>query len=471
MYKQKEMKGNQLIKGPIAKTLFYFSLPMLLGNVLQSLNGSINSIWVGKFLGEQALAATSNANILMFFLSGAIFGISMAAVILIAQNIGAKNIGEAKKVVGTSLALFTALSLFVAIIGVLFSPLILEWMNTPSDTIDFAISYTRMMFLGIPFMFAYTLVMAIMRGSGDSKTPFYFLILSVGLDVLLNPMFIKGIGPFPKMGIAGSGFATLLAQTFSFILLIITIYSRKYFLRLQKDEWHLFRFDWKLIKLLVIKGIPMGLQMIVVSSSNLALYHLVNSFGSESTAAFGVAFQLSSYIQMPAMAIGGAVTSMVAQCIGAGKWDRVGKITWIGIVFNLLWTGGLVIILNLFSKQAFSLFLPTTGHAIELGVKISYIMFWPYILFGVTLVLAGVVRSTGAVMPPLLFTFGAMWLVRNPIAFYLGKHYGFLTIWWSFGIAFIFTVICHLLYYLFGKWKNASLRIGPEPKGTVTEAG
>ncbi|MET3196386.1 MATE family efflux transporter [Bacillus sp. OAE603] len=469
MFKPKNLHGNQLTDGPIARTLFFFSMPMLLGNVLQSLNGSINSIWVGKFLGEQALAATSNANILMFFLSGAIFGISMAAVILIAQNIGAKNISEAKRVVGTSLALFIALSLIVAFIGFVFSPTILKLMNTPGDAINFAISYTRMMFLGTPFMFAYTLVMAIMRGSGDSKTPFYFLLLSVGLDIILNPLFIKGIGPFPEMGISGSGFASLIAQTFSFVLLVLTIYSKKYFLRLQKEELNLIRFDWGLIKVLIIKGIPMGLQMIVVSSANLALFHLVNSFGSESTAAFGVAFQLSSYIQMPAMAIGGAVTSMVAQCIGAGKLERIGRIALIGVLFNVIWTGGLVLLLNIFSKQAFSLFLPTTGHAIDLGMTISYIMFWPYILFGVTLVLSGVVRSTGAVMPPLLFTFCAMWLVRNPFAYYLGHQYGFLSIWWSFGTAFTVAVLCHILYYFFGNWKKATFQDGP--KGRVKDVG
>lgn len=446
-----------LTEGPIAKTLILFSLPILLGNVLQTLNGSINAIWIGKYLGEGGLAATSNANIIMFFLISSIFGIAMAAVIMIGQNLGGQKIDEAKKVVGTSAVFFLILSIVVALFGLLFSHTILEWMNTPEDVKDLAVTYTRIIFAGVPFMFGFNLIMAILRGSGDAKTPFYFLLLSAVLDVVLNPLLIQGMGPFPKMGIAGSAVATFVAQLISFVLLIVYLYQKKYFLRITKKDIPLLRINWMIIRTLIQKGLPMGLNMVVVSLSNLILIHLVNSYGSESTAAFGVAMQISSYVQMPAMAIGGAVTSMAAQNIGAGKWDRVNRITWTGVGVNIMMTGLIVVLLHLFNREVVSLFLPPEGKAIAIGVHINNLTLWSFIIFGVFNVVAGVVRSAGAVVFPLIVAFVALLLVRIPLATILAHKYGFDVIWWSFPISFSVAAAMNLLYYRFGKWKQARM--------------
>ncbi|GGA11168.1 MATE family efflux transporter [Paenibacillus marchantiophytorum] len=446
-----------LTEGPIAKTLFLFSLPILFGNVLQTLNGSINAIWIGKYLGESGLAATSNANLIMFFLISAIFGFAMAAVIMIGQNLGAKKVDEAKKVVGTSAVFFFSLSLIVALVGLLFSSTILDWMNTPADVKDLAVTYTRIIFAGVPFMFGFNLIMAILRGSGDAKTPFYFLLLSAILDVILNPLLIQGMGPFPKMGIAGSAVATFIAQLISFVMLLLYLYQKKYFLRITKTDTHLLRLNLSIIRALFQKGLPMGLNMVVVSLSNLILIHLVNSFGSESTAAFGVATQISSYVQMPAMAIGGAVTSMAAQNIGAGKWDRVTRITWSGVGMNIVMTGIIVVILHLFNRQVVGLFLPTDGKAIDIGVHINNITLWSFVIFGIFNVVAGVVRSAGAVIFPLIVSFIALLIVRIPLATVLAHSYGFDVIWWSFPISFTVAVILNVLYYQFGNWRKARM--------------
>lgn len=446
-----------LTEGPIAKTLILFSLPILLGNVLQTLNGSINAIWIGKYLGEGGLAATSNANIIMFFLISSIFGFAMAAVIMIGQNLGGQKVEEAKKVVGTSAVSFLILSIVVALFGLLFSHTILDWMNTPADVKDLAVTYTRIIFAGVPFMFGFNLIMAILRGSGDAKTPFYFLLLSAVLDIVLNPLLIQGMGPFPKMGIAGSAVATFVAQLISFVLLIVYLYQKKYFLRITKKDIPLLRINWMIIRTLIQKGLPMGLNMVVVSLSNLILIHLVNSYGSESTAAFGVAMQISSYVQMPAMAIGGAVTSMAAQNIGAGRWDRVNRITWTGVGVNIMMTGLIVVILHLFNREVVSFFLPPEGKAIEIGVHINNLTLWSFIIFGVFNVVAGVVRSAGAVVFPLIVAFVALLLVRIPLATILANKYGFDVIWWSFPISFSVAAAMNLLYYRFGKWKQARM--------------
>jgi len=446
-----------LTEGPIAKTLFFFSIPILLGNVLQTLNGSINAIWVGQLLGETALAATSNANLLMFFLISLIFGISMAAVILIGQNLGARRVAEAKEVVGTSVSFFTILSVITGALGILFSPVILDWLNTPPDAMAMADIYTRIMFAGVPFMFGFQLFMAVLRGAGDSRTPFYFLLLSCVLDVGLNPLLILGLGPFPKMGIAGSATATLIAQAVSFALLIAYVYARRYFLRLTRGEFHLLRMKWPIVRIMIRKGLPMGLNMVIVSLSNLLLLHLVNAYGSEATAAFGVSGQIMSYIQMPALAIGGAVTSMAAQNIGAGLWSRVSRVTWTGVGFNVLLTGALVIILYLLNREAVSLFLPEDGAAIALAMHINDLTLWSFILFGIFNVVAGVVRAAGAVMVPLAVTFVALMIVRIPLAAVLSDLYGFDAMWWSFPISFAAAAVLNLLYYWYGGWRKTEL--------------
>ncbi|TDF99715.1 MATE family efflux transporter [Paenibacillus piri] len=445
-----------LTEGPIGKKLLLFALPVLMGNVLQSLNGTINAIWVGNFLGESAFAATSNANNIMFFLLSLVFGIGMASTILIAQSVGAQDEVQAKRVVGTSGLFFVGLALLITIAGVLLSPVILTGMHTPPDALQFATDYLRIIFIGLPFMYGYNFLMMIMRGAGDAKTPFYFLLISTVLDIALNPLLIFGLGPVPALGIAGSAVATVIAQFVSLACLIVFLYRKKHFLRLTRADLPYIRLDRMIIGSLVKKGLPMGLQMLIVSTSGLAFINLVNSFGSVATAAFGAAMQLSSYIQMPAMAIGGAVSTVAAQNVGAGKWDRVHKTTVMGIAINLVMTGALVGFIYLFNKQALGLFLQDQA-AIAIGMKINSITLWAFILFGITFVVSGVVRATGAVIVPMVTTLLALWCIRIPIAYWLGDQYGLDAIWWSFPIGFMVGIVLSICYYVWGNWRSARM--------------
>ena len=161
-----------LTEGPIGTGLFRFALPILFANVLQSLNGSVNSIWVGRGLGEAALTATSNSNTVMFLLIGAAFGVALAATILIGQSIGANDLAETKRVVGTSATFFAAISVAMALAGLVLCRPLLIAMSTPPDSLELAVAYMRVIFLAVPFLYLYAFVMAVLRGAGDSKTPF-----------------------------------------------------------------------------------------------------------------------------------------------------------------------------------------------------------------------------------------------------------------------------------------------------------
>jgi putative MATE family efflux protein len=459
-YTERAVRSNlSLTEGSIPRALLLFSLPILLGNLLQSVNGSVNSIWVGKFLGEAALAATGNANVVMFLLFGVLFGFSMASTIMVAQCIGAKNILEAKRVVGTAAVFFLGLSKLISAAGFALAGHLMRWLGTPPDALPLALAYMRIIFLALPFMGGLFFVMAVLRGAGDSRTPFIYLALAVALDIGLNPLFIFGWGPVPRLGIAGSALATLVAQGVSFAALVLHLYRVHHFLCIRRGELRLFIVDWSLLRLLVTKGVPMGLQMFVVSSSMIALVSLVNRFGSEETAGFSAALQLWNYVQMPALAIGAAVSSMAAQNVGAGRWDRVNRVAATGVMFNLGSGGVLVGLIYLLDRAALGLFLPAHGMALELALHLNTIVLWSFVLFGMSLVLYGVVRATGAVVPPLIMLALALWGIRVPFAYSLVDRWQADAIWWSFPVASICSVTMASLYYKFGNWRKVQLGI------------
>jgi putative MATE family efflux protein len=446
-----------LIEGSIPRALFAFSLPILFGNVLQSVNGSVNAIWVGQYLGEAALAAVGNSNVVMFLLFGVMFGFSMASTIMVAQCVGAKNVAEAKRVVGTSAVFFLVLSLAMSLLGFALTHFLVAWLGTPVDALPFALTYMRIIFLALPFMGGLFFVMAVLRGAGDSKTPFVYLCMAVVLDIVLNPLLIFGWGPVPRLGIAGSASATLIAQALSLFALVVHLYRTQHFLCIRRNELSLFKVDWSLARLLVTKGIPMGLQMFVISSSMIALTSLVNRFGSEETAAFNAAMQLWNYVQMPALAIGAAASSMAAQNVGAGNWDRVGKVATTGVLFNFLIGGSLIAIICLLNRHALGLFLPAHGAALDISAHLNLIVVWSFALFGTSIVLFGVVRATGAVMPPLVMLIISLWLVRVPFAYSMLDRWRADAIWWSFPLSSMTSMLMSVAYYRFGGWRKVRL--------------
>jgi len=455
-------RSHLLTEGPIGRTLLAFALPTLGVNVLQSLNGSINSVWVGRYLGEAALTATTNANLIMFFLLGVVFGIGMATTILVGQSVGARNIEQARRVVGTGAAFFVGISVLASVLGYVATPVLLRIMGTPADAQPFAIAYLRIIFIALPAMYFYTFLMMTLRGAGDSKTPFYFMLVSVGLDIALNPLLIFGLGPVPAMGIAGSAMATLIAQTVALAGLLGWLYRSKHFLAFGRQELHYLRPDLTILRALVAKGLPMGLQMVVITSSALVMIALVNAHGSQTAAAYGAGAQLWTYIQMPALAIGAAVSSMVAQNVGAKRWDRISRIAVMGVTFNVLLSGALVLLVYLFNQGALRLFLHGDSAAVMIGQHINAIVVWSFLFFGVTFVLFGVVRATGAVYAPLLILTLGLWLVRYPFALLLSPKWGADAIWWSFPLGSLVSVLAAIGYYRYGGWRQARM-VGNAP--------
>jgi putative MATE family efflux protein len=448
---------RDLTTGPIGRTLLLFALPTLGSSVLQSVNGSINAIWIGRLLGERALAATTNASLVMFLLVSAVFGFGMAATILIGQAMGRRDIVGARRVFGTAFGLFGMLSVVVVIVGWFAAPAILVTLRTPADAYGLALAYLRVIFVSMPTGFLSVLVSMALRGTGDSVTPLKFMALGSVLDVGLNPVLIRGFGPIPALGIQGSAIATCIANTVAFAGVLAYVYRRDLVIRLRGAEWRYLIPDPALLRPIVAKGVPMGLQMLVVTGSALAMIGLINTYGTATTAAYGAANQLWTYIQMPAMAVGAAVSAMVAQNIGAGRWDRVTQITRSGVGINLAMTAGLILIVAAADRAALGLFLGSDATTIDLAVHINIIGSASFLLFGVSMVLAATVRANGAVVGPLVILAMALFPVRLGVAYLLQPMLGADAIWWSFPAGSAASMVMTIVYYRAGGWRKGQL--------------
>lgn len=447
--------GMDLTSGPIAKTLILFALPTLASNILQTLSGSVNSIWVGQFLGESALAATANANIIMFLMFGAFFGFGMAATVLIGQSMGRGDIDAARRASGGAIGLAIGFSLVIALIGWFASDRILRWLETPPEAFQLAHDYLRVTFIAVPASMLMVMLSMASRGAGDAVTPLRFMILTVVLDVVLNPVLILGLGPAPRLGIAGSALATAIAGTISLIGMIAWFYAKGHVLRLRGRELAYLLPNWGELRFIIGRGLPMGAQMLVISGAGLIMVGLVNREGLVTAAAYGATLQLWNYIQMPALAVGAAVSSMAAQNIGAQRWDRVAGVTNSGIAINLAMTGVLIALLLLFDRAALALFLGSGSAAIDVARNIQYIATWTFLPFGTTIVLISTLRANGSVVPPLVILFLSMFPIRLGIYYFGYPVIGSDILWWSFPLSSLASLAMAWAVYKRGNWRRA----------------
>ena len=448
------VRQGDLTQGPLLKTLALFSLPVLLGNVLQSLNSSVNTIWIGRLLGEDALAATSSSNIVMFLVFGAIFGISMATTVSIGRHFGERDLPAMRRSFGAGLGLCLILSVAIGVIGWWFAAPLLDLLNLPGSSRGFALDYLRVIFLILPAMTLSILVASAMRGCGDSKTPLYFQILTVVLDIALNPLLIAGIGPFPELGIVGAAVATAIATLAGLAGLLGWIYWRDLPLRLTGRELLLLWPRREELAYLITKGLPMGLQMLVISGAGVIMIGLINREGLNFAAGYGALLQLWNYLQMPALAISAAVSAMVAQHIGARREHRVDAISVAGIGANLVITAVLTAVMLAFGRPLLGLFMGAGSPAIPVALHIQSLAIWTYLPFGVMIVLFGTLRTYGIVFAQIGILFSTMYGVRLGAYALLYPAVGSDALWYSLLLSSAGSMLLTLLLYRYGSWRG-----------------
>jgi putative MATE family efflux protein len=349
------------------------------------------------------------------------------------------------------------LAVALALAGWVAAPWVLGLMQTPAAARPEAIIYLRIVFIAMPFMYFFAFLQMALRGAGDSRTPFYFMAPAVAFDIVLNPLLIGGVGPFPKLGIAGSAASTLIGQGVSLAIMIVHLYRSRSVLMLGPHELHLLKPDLRILGALVTRGLPMGAQILLMSMSAIVMIGFVNSYGAVTAAAYVGAQQVWNYIQMPGMAIGASVSSMAAQNVGAGRWDRVSKIAMAGLSGGFLVTGAIACVIYLSGALPLYLFLPPGSPTIPLALHINRMVLWAFVLFNATFALTGVVRSTGAVFPPLFILSFSLVLIRLPFAWLLQPYFGVEAVWWSFPVGTLTSSALTALYYRYGGWRKSRM--------------
>lgn len=440
---------RDLTSGNEGKLILAFTIPMLIGNVFQQLYNIVDSIIIGRYLGNEALAAVGASFPLIFTLISMIIGVATGTTIIIAQYYGAKNIGKVQQAIETMYLFIFAASVLLSIVGNIFSSDIFRLIDLPEEVIPQAVLYFNIYALGFVFFFGFQGTSAILRGLGDSKTPLYFLIvatlMNIGLDLLFVVVF--------DWGIEGVAFATIISQAGAFFSIII--YLNRFHKVIRFNMLRL-RFNKEIfIKSLKI-GLPTGFQQTFVAVGMLALYKVVNMFGTSVIAAYSVAMRIDSFASLPAMNFSGALSSFVGQNIGASKPERVRK----GLLATLRMTTiisiSVTILAWLFAEPIMQIF--TTDQAVvEAGKEYLYIVSSFYILFSAMFVMNGLLRGAGDTLIPMFITLFALWVIRIPISWVLAERFGPQGIWWGIPIAWSIGAVFSYLYYLTGRWKTKSV--------------
>lgn len=447
---------KDLTQGSILRNLLVFSGPLLLGNILQALYNTVDSIWVGRFIGTDALGAVSVSFPIIFALIAIVLGITMATTVLVSQYAGADDEEMIVKTINNSLLLLGMMALIVTILGLIFNRQILIWMNTPENVLEYATEYLNVFFFGLIFMFGYNVLSSILRGLGDSKTPLLFLFISTLINLILDPILIIGFGPIPSLGIKGAALATVLAQGISFFLA----------LRHLKRKNHVIDFHFKNFKfdrILTIKtfkiGLPSGLQQIIVSLGLIFLTSIINAQGSDTIAAFGAASRLDQFAHMPAMSLGLAVSTLTGQSIGAQKIDRVKEIYKWGNIITSSITGVITIFVFVFPNLVIQLFTDDQN-VIDIGSRYLRVVGLSYVPFALMFVTNGILRGAGDTVPTMIFSIISLWLLRIPLAYYLSsfEQLGSNGIWIAISISYTVTLIINQIYYATGRWKRINVR-------------
>jgi putative MATE family efflux protein len=424
----------------------------MLSNFLNSVSGTISSIILGRMIGVSALAAVSAFFPVFFFLVSFVICIGGGSSVLIGQAFGAQEWKKVKIIVGTTLTSTFLLGLLLAIPGLLFTHNLLELTGTPADIIETSAGFARIIFLAMPVLFLFNVYTTFMRGSGDSTTPFYFLLISTILNILLIPALVIGWGFLPAMGVNGAALANVISGLLTFAIFLIYLNKTNHPLQLDRETLRHLRIDWPIFKLLISIGIPTSIQMVMISLAAVAVISFVNSFGSNATAAFGAVQQVVSYVQMPAGSLGMAVSIFGAQAIGAGYNKKLNKIIRTGVWMNYIIIGIFALLAYFFGREILSLFL-TDIPTLNMAYKLLVITLWSYPIFGNANILAGIMRASGVVFWPTLIAIFSIWGAEVPVAYIMHTRIGLEGVMFGFPAAFITMLILQYCYYHFF-WKQ-----------------
>lgn len=435
-----------------------FTIPMLIGNIAQQLYNTVDSIVVGKYVGDNALAAVGSASPILNLLLVLFVGISVGANVMVSQYFGAKQREELSKTIGNCITLTAVASIIIMILGVIFVRPLLELLNTPESILDWCTSYLMILLIGIAGVAYYNILCGILRGLGDSVSALFYLLIATVINIVLDLWFVAGLG----MGVKGVALATAIAQAISAAMCMVKLYRMT----------GVFDLKWKYLKLdkvhsvtLIRLGLPSGLTQAIFSMAMVVVQSLTNSFGEMVIAANVIIMRVDGFAMMPNFSFGTAMTTYAGQNVGAEKYDRVDKGAKQGTLIAVGTSTVITGLILLFGKNLMAIFT-NTGDLVTLSANMMKILAVGYIAMAVTQSLSGVMRGAGDTMTPMWISLCTTVLIRVPLAYgiaYLtrtpelpnGRYECiFISLLASWVLGALITWIC----YRRGKWKEKRLK-------------
>lgn len=436
-----------LTEGVIWKSLLTFTLPLLLSALLQQLYNTVDLLIVGRFAGKIDMAAIGASGAITVLVVALFMGLSTGASVLVAQHYGAKDRAALSKVVHTNFAIAIYGGLVLTIFTVIFTPQFLAWIDTPPEVMGPAVRYMRILFAGLIPVMVYNMGSAVLRSVGDSVRPFNFLAIAAGLNIVLDLIFV---GAF-KMGAVGAGIATVLAQSVSGILVLLSLLKTTDIYRLRMKR---IRFHKETLNHIVAIGLPAAVSGGLISLSNVIIQAQINVFGAQAIAGVAAASRVDGFVFTSLEAFALAITTFVGQNIGAKKPKRLKSGIITALVMTLLFVASVSSILVIFRTPLMKIFT-SEKDVIFYGTKMIVILAPFYVIFSVTEVLSGAIRGSGTAVPIMIITLIGMFIVRLGWIFTAMPMYKTIDIiCWSYPISWVFTCILTLIYYFKGKWRK-----------------
>ncbi|MDG5800737.1 MATE family efflux transporter [Marinilabiliaceae bacterium ANBcel2] len=437
---------KSLTEGSEGKIIFKFALPMVIGNLMQQLYILVDSIIVGQFIGDTALAAVGASFPVFYTLIAFFIGIGSGATIVISHFFGAQQYKKVKEAIGTIYIFMFGAGLILTAIGIIFSREIFTLLNVGEDVMPEAITYFTIYMTGMVGFFGFHSTSSVLRGLGDSKTPLLFLAIATVANLLLDLLFIVVL----NMGIEGAAWATVISQMGAFIVAIFHLNSKDHLIHFSVKS---LIFNSDLFKKSAKIGLPTGFQQSFVALGMMAIIRIINEFDTEVLTAYTAASKIDALASMPAMTLASALSAFVGQNMGAGLTHRVKK----GLLATLkmAWTISLsvMIIVIFFGSELMALF-SSNEDVIDYGKQYLIIICSFYVVFSSMFIMHGTLRGAGDTMIPMFITLISLWLIRIPFAWILSRHFGEAGIWWSIPAGWIVGLAGTWLYYISGKWKN-----------------
>lgn len=393
-----------MTSGSIWKRMTFFALPILLGNLFQQLYNTVDSLIVGNYLGSGALAAVSSSGSLIFMLIGFLSGIASGAGVIVAKSFGAKDHKSLHVVVHTTVAFGLVSGILMTFIGMLFTPQILIWMDTPASVMQESITYLQIYFSGSLGFVMYNIFVGILQAVGDSRHPLYYLIVSSVVNLILDFLFIGGL----HTGVGGAALATVISQLVSASLCLIQLMRTKESYRLEIKK---IRFDSEMLKEIIRIGLPSGMQNSIIAFANVIVQADINSFGEMAMAGYGAYSKVEGFGFLPITSFTLALTTFVGQNLGAEEYERTRKGARFGILATVILAELIGIVVFIFAPQMIAAF-DSTPEVIQFGVEKARTAALFYCLLAYSHSIASILRGAGRAVVPMVIMMVFWCIVR-----------------------------------------------------------